>query len=109
MRLHSGGQKRKAPSAVSEVVYPEYIISNLRKTATSSKKRKASNGVTKDNSRSKDAKKKGKEKAYDRDFIPIPAVPDGEEEPDEEDVEFFRENLAAGEFLTSMDPKALSR
>lgn len=62
----------------------------------------------------KDKKGKGKEKAFERKFIPIPLVNDddgsGGSDVSDEDIAFFRENLdGGGAFLGTLDRKAIAR
>lgn len=49
-----------------------------------------------------------KEKAFERPTIPIPVLSDNSDISDE-DVEFFRENEGAGQFLQKLDPVAIAR
>ncbi|KAI0082699.1 nucleolar complex-associated protein 3 [Panus rudis PR-1116 ss-1] len=76
-------------------------------TAGPSKKRKLAAGQ---NGPTKKAKSKGKEKAADREIIPIPSAGDQEDvELSDQDLEFFEEFGGAAGFLTKLDQKGISK
>ncbi|KAF8590512.1 nucleolar complex-associated protein 3 [Ramaria rubella] len=52
---------------------------------------------------------KGKQRAYERATIPLPAVNDDDENISDQDMEFFTENLATGSFLNHLDRIAIAR
>ncbi|GJJ12219.1 hypothetical protein Clacol_006460 [Clathrus columnatus] len=84
-------------------------------TKTSTKRRKSANNSIPSKKRKlqtgayPSGKGKPKQRAYEKDTIPIPDIPESDEEfhVSEDDIDFFRESVPT--FLTNLDTKAISR
>ncbi|CAL1704830.1 unnamed protein product [Somion occarium] len=83
------------------------VVKNQKKRPAQSSQRKVA--ATRDKP-AKKAKGKGKEKAIDKSFIPIPSTHDDDEvNLSDQDLEFFEEFSGGARFLTSLDEKGIAK